>query len=148
MCLGVVVRPLQLPCGQICCTTCLCKWVKHTITLNPLLCPCCPLAHSVLESQLHPVPPVMMKLLDTVLVLCRRCLQAVAGPRHFAHLESECKVHISLPDEPNQHSCCSLNILFTPTDPDYTNSWKDKVCVYLVAINKHKVITFFSQVHG
>ena len=94
ICLGVVVRPLQLPCGQMSCTACLCAWVKHTVTLDPLLCPCCPLAHSITVDQLHPVPPVMTKLLDTVLVQCKRCQQTVAGSHHLVHLESGCKTYV------------------------------------------------------
>ena len=64
LCLGVLERPIQLSCGQLCCTACLCTWVKHTLTLDPLCCPCCPLSHTLLEKQLHPAPQVLVKLLD------------------------------------------------------------------------------------
>ena len=79
--------------------SCLCDWVKHTPTLNPLSCPCCPLTHTVemgeyastqtLEiSQLHAAPKVMLKLLDTCVVSCRRCQGNVPAVQHLEHIES------------------------------------------------------------
>ena len=86
------MRPLQLPCGSICCTTCMCDWVKHTPTIDPLSCPCCPLSHSVQMSQLHPAPQVLMKLLDTLLITCLRCGGRVPATKHKDHIESGCKL--------------------------------------------------------
>ena len=31
VCLGVLVRSLQVQCGEVCCMLCLCEWVKATI---------------------------------------------------------------------------------------------------------------------
>ena len=94
VCLGVLVRPIQLHCGQNCCTVCLRAWVKHTPILDPFHCPCCPLTHTIHERQLLSPPQVLMKLLDTLHVRCRRCLERVAGAQHLEHLESGCKLHI------------------------------------------------------
>ena len=83
VCHSVLERPLQLPCGQLCCTLCLYAWVTHTVTADPLSCPCCQRTHSIHESQLFPSPQVLQKLLDTLHVHCRRCLKIVtAGEFH------------------------------------------------------------------
>ena len=74
LCSGVLVRPLQLSCGgALCCTSCVQAWVEHTPSVDPLMCPCCLLPHPLDESQVFPAPAVLLKLLDTLNVRCRRC---------------------------------------------------------------------------
>ena len=92
ICMGVLVKPLQLLCGSICCTSCMCDWVKHTPTVDPLSCPCCPLSHSVQISQLHPATQVLKKLLDTLLITCVRCGGRVPATQHTDHIESGCEL--------------------------------------------------------
>ena len=94
VCLGVLVRPLQLSCGGICCTSCLCSWVKYAPTLDPLCCPCCIVPHEIQENTVLSAPPVLLKLLDGLIVCCRRCQERVAADQHLEHLESGCKQYI------------------------------------------------------
>ena len=126
LCLGVLERPIQLSCGQLCCTACLCTWVKHTLTLDPLCCPCCPLSHTLLEKQLHPAPQVLVKLLDVLQVRCRRCRQSAARAQHLEHLESGCKHHV--PDTAEDTGPFHRLSLHVPTrrSTDTTNRWQGK----------------------
>ena len=151
ICMGVLVRPLQLPCGSICCTTCMCDWVKHTPTIDLLSCPWCPLSHSVQISQLHPAPQVLMKLLDTLLCTCMRCRGRVPATQHTDHIESGCKLppQESVPEtiedflsrppctplaplEKKSHAALTpapLLILITRVISfDSTNKWRSKSC--------------------
>jgi hypothetical protein len=118
VCLRILERPLQLPCGQLCCTPCLCAWVTHTPTPDPLSCPCCQVTHTIHESQLLPPPQVLQKLLDTLRVRCRRCLKIVtAGAHHhLEHLESSCRLHV-LADEPVQETSPLRQLLSASSSP-------------------------------
>lgn len=99
VCLRILERPLQLPCGQLCCTPCLCAWVTHTPTPDPLSCPCCQVTHTIHESQLLPPPQVLQKLLDTL-----------------EHLESSCRLHV-LADEPVQETSPLRQLLSASSSP-------------------------------
>ena len=100
VCLGVLARPIQLPCGEVCCMSCLSEWVKANPTIDPLTCPCCPLTLEVEISKLHPASQVVLKLLDTLLVTCKRCGQRVTVAQHQEHLESSCtlQANTSVPE--------------------------------------------------
>ena len=118
LCLGVYMRPVQLNCGEMCCMACFCEWVKHTSTLSPLCCPCCLITHEVNTSEFHPAPQVMLKLLDSLCVLCRRCFKKVPAVQHLDHIESGCRSHAVQEEVPSllhHFSTSSQNILSVPT---------------------------------
>ena len=116
LCLGVLRRPLQLSCGAICCMTCLCDWVKHTPTLTPLTCPCCPLTHTVEITQLHSAPQVMLKLLDTCVVICRRCQGNVPAVHHLDHIESGCTLPVVRESGPDSTTSLLTRFSLSPQE--------------------------------
>jgi hypothetical protein len=122
LCLGVLDRPLQLPCGALCCTSCVCAWVQHTPTLDPLTCPCCIQSHPLDATQIISAPAVLLKLLESLHVCCRRCHKMVIGAaaKHIKHLEGGCKEHLVVAEQTPSSSpsiCTSPdnNILAIPT---------------------------------
>ena len=141
LCLGVLERPVQLSCGQLCCTVCLCAWVKHTPTLDPLWCPCCPLSHRLLERQLLPAPQVLVKLLDMLQVCCKRCQQSVARAQHLEHLESGCKRHVP---EPTQDTgpVRRLSLSMSPQEDLMTIQTSGRVRLPSYAAKYKNILTF------
>ena len=140
LCLEVLVRPLQLPCGAHCCTSCVCAWVQHTITLDPLPCPCCIQSHALDTNQIMAAPSVLLKLLESLLVCCRRCGKKVVGAaeKHLQHLESGCKLHLVLTDKdptPTSHT-----ISASPPDNILTLATRGRVRRHFIGLDHHLYI--------
>ena len=88
VCTRVLVRPLQLPCGKLCCLSCISSKIREAATLTPFSCPC--LQHDVEVSAITPAAQVIVKLLDTLLVTCKRCSQRVPINIHKQHIHNGC----------------------------------------------------------
>lgn len=119
LCRQVLVSPVQLPCGAHCCTSCVCEWVQHTPTLDPLSCPCCSPSHTLHTSQIIAASTVLLKLLESLLVRCKRCGKKVAGAaeKHLQHLESSCELLV-VDGEPTSPSTSSTSTTPSTQSPD------------------------------
>ena len=81
---NILSQPLELQCGTLVCTKCLCEWTAASGAVN---CPCCSEGGPLVSSHVRPAPGVILLLLSNVLVHCTDCSRDVkAGDYHHLHL--------------------------------------------------------------
>lgn len=90
ICVAILDRPLQLPCGAVVCLTCCCKWIQYSPTLA---CPCC-YGHQLERSTTLQPPSLVTSLLESLLVHCtKKCGKLVKLREYKLHLNTKCKSH-------------------------------------------------------
>ena len=94
VCNEVYNSPIELPCEQLICASCLCTWVQHAQTLA---CPCCYNEHHPLldKAEFRPPNSVLLDVLGSLLVACNKGCQTLVKAKDIrVHIESGCKGYI------------------------------------------------------
>ena len=96
VCTEVYDSPIELPCEQLICASCLCTWVQHAETLA---CPCCYNEHHPLLDEVEFRPPnsVLLDVLGSLLVACNKGCQTLVKAKDISiHISSGCKGYIEM----------------------------------------------------
>ena len=96
ICLGVLNGPIRLSCGSFVCSTCLIKCIERAQTVS---CPVC-FHHPLVKSDIQPLEPVHLRLLEGISLKCNNCSQYVLLRNMNEHI---------------QNGCCSQDVTVTHT---------------------------------
>ena len=96
VCMEVLQGPVELPCGQLICASCL---TKSIATLNSTKCPCCYTCNLAENAPTKP-PQIVLDLLAELHLECKRCHTSVAAGSYQAHLDAGCTAPTPVPDSP------------------------------------------------
>ena len=69
VCSNILKQPLELPCRQLACTSC----VVERVAASTPMCPCCSEDSSLVPTEIRPAPNAVLLLLKDVLVQCVGC---------------------------------------------------------------------------
>lgn len=81
ICMGVLTQPIQLPCGNLVCATCLVEWIH----LCAARCPCCHSNAPMECKDVNPASSLIQQLLHDVMVVCGTCKSSVKAISYDSH---------------------------------------------------------------
>jgi len=94
ICHGIIVEPVELPCGHPTCSLCMRKWLSNHSS--------CPLCNSPSQEQPQPVSRVLQRILERVTTVCENtgCF-TILTPATVVHHKRNCIYRMEVCDNPD-----------------------------------------------
>lgn len=94
ICYDVFNSPIELvTCGNVVCADCACKWLE---TQNQLTCPCCYNDHLEKFSTIRAAPPLVIRMIESLCVVCRRCSAHLQWKDYNHHVTNSCQPSLAI----------------------------------------------------
>ena len=92
VCKGILFQPLQLGCGALVCSRCLCNWIQKAVS-EKVPCPCCKEQEFMEPPHIKRAPVAVQELLSSLPVTCEHCNRQTKECDYRSHIASRCTEH-------------------------------------------------------